>query len=79
MDFLKKNEAVDAVAIWIRGSFGQPSPGTLDGGMHLYFPQDRSLDRKDQILRVLCKQDIENEDSAAVGILRHASDLKRDH
>mgnify|MGYP001310953716 CR=1 FL=1 len=75
MDFLKKNDSIDAVAIWIRVSFGQPSPGALDGGMHLFFPDHRPLDRKDQILRVLCKQEIDIEDSAAVGILRHAVEL----
>lgn len=75
-DFLKRNQAVDAVVIWVRISMGKASPGTLDGGLHLYFPENRPLERKDQILRVLCKQEIDIEDSASVGIIRHAIDLE---
>jgi uncharacterized protein len=76
MAFLKKNQTVDAVAISLRISYGRPTPGTLGDGIHLYFPEDRPLHRKDQMLRVLCNQDIAIEDSAAVGILKHSIDLE---
>lgn len=69
-DFLDRSPELDAVVIWMRGSVFPPKAGTITDGIQLYFP-DRAMDRKDQLLRILCQQEVGIEDAASIGILRH--------
>jgi predicted AAA+ superfamily ATPase len=73
-NYLEKTPEIDAVVIWIKMCIVPAANGTLTDSLHLYFPKNRALDRKDLILRAILKE-VTIEDSAVVGVLHHTVGL----